>query len=402
MATNSSSSSSSQPSQSPRHHHHPQQQEAQEQQHLPDDDDEVDEKASILPEHKKWMGFFERLPTSLQFSLLVTGVFCFFGMHNLLQEAIMEVMDKQYGVMLGYTEVLGVCIFSYLERTFMVRETGQVAPLSYYPLLTVCLLGSSALSNIALNYINFPTKVVFRSSKLIPTMIIASFMHRKVFTSVEYFCALAICAGLIMFTAADWKLAPSFHPIGLILVTLSVFADAILPNAQERLFGMGASRLEVTLYTNVFALLAYTVTTFASGDLMGAMALVLKDHLLATYFLVYILVAYFAISMHMNVVKRFGGVAAVLVATARKGMTLILSFLLFPKGFSWYYPIGATLVLGGLLLASMYKMKKGKSHSKNKNNNKSKTTPPLSRTHSARRAVKAHDSDLEMPPVQRQ
>ena len=210
----------------------------------------------------------------------------------------MEIMHKKYGVMLGYTEVLGVFLFSYLERTYVVRESGHVAPLSYYPLLTACLMGSSALSNIALNYINFPTKVVFRSSKLIPTMLIASVMHRKTFDAMEYLCALAICAGLVMFAAADWELAPSFHPIGLILVTLSVFSDAILPNAQERLFGMGASRLEVTLFTNFFALMAYTVTTYASGDFTGALTLLVNDRVLSAYYLVYIIVAYCGYRTH--------------------------------------------------------------------------------------------------------
>ena len=57
----------------------------------------------------------------------------------------------------------------------------------------------------------------------------------------------------------------------------------------------------------------------------------------------------------MTIVRRYGGVAAIVVATARKGLTLILSFCLFPKVWSWYYPAGATLVLGGLGVASYYK-----------------------------------------------
>jgi hypothetical protein len=77
---------------------------------------------------------------------------------------------------------------------------------------------------------------------------------------------------------------------------------------------------------------------------------------LQLYIAIYTFVAYIAISVHMNVVKRFGGVAAVLLATGRKGMTLILSFLLFPKAFSWFYVLGACLVLGGLLLSSLVKV----------------------------------------------
>jgi hypothetical protein len=87
---------------------------------------------------------------------------------------------------------------------------------------------------------------VFRSCKLIPTMVVASIVHRKVFSSMEYCCAFCVCLGLVLFAAADWNLTPSFHPIGLAFVSLSVCADAVLPNAQERLFRLGSSRLEVT------------------------------------------------------------------------------------------------------------------------------------------------------------
>lgn len=73
---------------------------------------------------------------------------------------------------------------------------------------------------------------------------------------------------------------------------------------------------------------------------------------------VYILVSYIAVSFFMQIVKNFGAVTGVLAGTARKAMTLILSFILFPKQFSWYYVFGAFLVLGGLLASSLVKINK--------------------------------------------
>lgn len=299
---------------------------------------------------------FEGWSPNVQFAVLVAGVFLFFGIHNFLQEAIMHIDGFSHGIMLAYFEVLGVAVCSFVEREYIVMERGRKAPLSAYPFLTACLLSSSALSNISLNYINFPTKVVFRSCKLIPTMIVASVVHKKVFSVTEYVCAVAACAGLVMFAAADWELSPSFHPIGLALVSLSVCADAVLPNAQEGLFKLGSSRLEVTLYTNIFTLGIMTLTTAMSGDLVGCLQKMMVNRRLATYFAIYTFIAYIAISFHMNVVKRYGGVSAVVVATGRKGMTLIVSFLLFPKVFSWLYPFGSVLVLGGLTAASLTKI----------------------------------------------
>jgi hypothetical protein len=191
-------------------------------------------------------------------------------------------------------------------------------------------------------------------------MIVASIVHRKVFTSVEYILAISISLGLIIFAAADWELTPSFHPSGLAFVSLSVCADAILPNAQERLFRLGSSRLEVTVFTNVFTLMAMTLTTVLSGDFFGLIAFSKTSQIACLYMGIYTFIAYIAISIHMTIVRRFGGVAAVLVATGRKGMTLVISFIIFPKGFSWFYIVGAILVLGGLLLSTLFKIQEKK------------------------------------------
>lgn len=301
------------------------------------------------------------LPKPFQLALLIIGMFVFFSTHNLLQEAMMKLPDFKYGVMLGYLEVVGVTVGSFIERKYVAKETERKAPLKAYPLLTICLLASSSLSNMSLNYINFPTKVVFRSCKLVPTMVIASIFNKRIFLSVEYVLAFAVCLGLILFAAAEWKLAPTFHPIGLVLVSLSVVADSILPNAQERLFNLGSSRIEVTFFTNIYTLIAMTFTTIFSGDLFGFANYAMGNSTLCIYVGVYIAVSYIAISLFMQIVKKFGAVAGVLAGTARKAMSLVLSFLIFPKEYSWLYTAGSILVLGGLLASSFVKMNKGKS-----------------------------------------
>lgn len=313
-----------------------------------------------VPKQMKESGSEDEAKTySVESFIIVTfAMFFFFGIHNYLQEAMMNVEGFEYGVMLGFMEVLGVTVCSAFERTVIARETERVAPIRAYPLLTLCLMSSSALSNLSLNYINFPTKVVFRSCKLLPTMLFATCINRRKFSSVEYICALFICTGLALFASADWRLTPSFNPIGLLLVALSVIADGIFPNLQERLFRRGSSRLEVTVYTNFFTLIVMTGTTAASGDLVGIFNHATKDRQLALYMAIYTAVSYMAISSFMIIVKRYGAVTGVLLATARKAMTLILSFIFFPKTFSWCYVFGSVFVLGGLLISSLFKQRK--------------------------------------------
>jgi len=154
--------------------------------------------------------------------------------------------------------------------------------------------------------------------------------------------------------------------MGLLLVSGSVVADAILPNAQEHLFREGSSRLEVTVYSNFYSFVAMTIYTLGNGTLLQFGKVVCHNGTLALYFGVYTVLSYISISCYMNLVKRFGGVTAVVLTTARKAMTLVLSFVLFPKGFSWLYVHGSVLVLGAVMMASICKMigsKKGPSSS---------------------------------------
>jgi len=93
-----------------------------------------------------------------RFLFLVSGILFFFGCHNYLQELIMRLPGFEVGVFLGYLEVLGVAVCAFFERQWL-GETTRRAPWSSYVMLSFCLLVSSATSNIALKYINYPTKV---------------------------------------------------------------------------------------------------------------------------------------------------------------------------------------------------------------------------------------------------
>merc|ERR1712071_26776 len=114
--------------------------------------------------------------------------------------------------------------------------------------------------------------------------------------------------------------------------------------------------------------------TLVSGDLFGFFKMILEGKLPHLYIIVYTLISYIAITFYMLIVKNFGAVTGVFAGTARKAMSLVLSFLLFPKAFSWFFVFGSVLVLGGLLFSSLVKIKK---KSQSKSENKSEETENL-------------------------
>jgi adenosine 3'-phospho 5'-phosphosulfate transporter B3 len=58
----------------------------------------------------------DSLTPPIQLTVLACGVFFFFGIHNILQEAMMKIPGFNFGVMLGYMEVVGTYILYQMLR----------------------------------------------------------------------------------------------------------------------------------------------------------------------------------------------------------------------------------------------------------------------------------------------
>ena len=118
-----------------------------------------------------------------------------------------------------------------------------------------------ALSNVAVQYLNYPTQVVFKSCKTIPVMLLGVFYYGKKYNGLEYLAMLSLSVGMIAFTLGDravntpqWSSTgipespfPSSAPFysnrllavcvcvssGLVLISLALAADGLIGNVQE-------------------------------------------------------------------------------------------------------------------------------------------------------------------------
>jgi adenosine 3'-phospho 5'-phosphosulfate transporter B3 len=59
-------------------------------------------------------------------------------------------------------------------------------------------------------------------------------IHQR-YNMVQYLSAILVSGGLALFTLADNRISPEFNVYGVILALLSVFADAILSNLQQKI-----------------------------------------------------------------------------------------------------------------------------------------------------------------------
>jgi hypothetical protein len=172
-----------------------------------------------------------------QFSLCATGVFSFSLLYGFLQELIsVQICSRQLGLFLAEVQFTGYTILAFLLRTYVYEaqkrkkllskpsNVGSVAtskvPVPFYLYLGLSLLRAVDLgmTNMAMQYINYPAKTLMKSSRVVFTMLFGVVISKKVYKCMDYFVVLCMVAGLIIFMHADANSSAVFQPIGVIML----------------------------------------------------------------------------------------------------------------------------------------------------------------------------------------
>ena len=150
------------------------------------------------------------------------------------------------------------------------------------------------------------------------------FLFDCVYISVHLFVLIRVA----VFTLADAQVSPNFNMWGVILLSLSVFFDAMIPNCQQFLMSgpSPAPKLEVMFFSNFFGMLIILVTLIVGGE--GAVAIAYcRDHPdVVPILTLFGACTYMGTSFYVTAVRRFGAVNAITITTLRKILTLMLSF----------------------------------------------------------------------------
>ena len=128
----------------------------------------------------------------------------FFGSflaHDFLQETIIRSEGWNFPLFMTLLEFGSCCAFSFiLEKPLASADP----PIKSYAALTSTVLSSAVLANISLGYVNYPVKVVFKSTKLLGAMCMSFvILTGKKFQIIEFVAAGFLCGGLILFILAD-------------------------------------------------------------------------------------------------------------------------------------------------------------------------------------------------------
>lgn len=158
-------------------------------------------------------------------------------------------------------------------------------PLNHAMLLANAFTYFAAMtaSNEALGYVSYPTAVLAKSSKLIPTMIVGSWVEQKTFKVQEWCSALLITGGIVIFNLS--RLSKRNHhliddkdsdsPFGIFLLILSLAMDGLLASCQDSLKQTKKgkyripSALESMLWVNAYAILFMLPLSIYNGQFVN-------------------------------------------------------------------------------------------------------------------------------------
>eukprot|EP00977_Amphora_coffeiformis_P002694 scaffold516_cov175-Amphora_coffeaeformis.AAC.33 len=272
-----------------------------------------------------------------------------------------------------------------------------------YISLSCVVFGSTCFASIAVRYVSYPTKVVLKSAKLIPTMVVATVLQRgSQYSLWDYTAASLLCAGAAGYSWGSGTPRGNEDQSwwGITLLLVSVCCDAFTPNIQQRLMappavgvaalpttmvhnhttstppkyppsfllswcgkfptlflpphggGMGLSASALMTNANGIGCMGLLMFMALNGSLTEAMVATCLHPLLLGYLVLIGVSLATAVLCYTRLIQQAGSVVAVAVATLRKVATIVLSYVVYPKVLSQSHALSALLVVGGILMSS--------------------------------------------------
>lgn len=323
-----------------------------------------------------------------QFLLSAGGTFGFSLLYGYLQELIsVELCHRKLGLFLASTQFLVYATLSYFIRN-LDRSTeygskrvvfsryqddktwSSNVPMKIYVGLSILRAIDLGMTNMAMQYVNYPAKTLMKSTRIVFTMLFGVLVTKKRYGLGDYGIVGLMVAGLGIFMHADAKTSAVFQPLGVLMLTISLLCDGAISNVSESImnrYEVGQDEFIFRLYS--VALFFVSIAAALKGDLREGISYLTQPGTLkeieegldptwciSSKFLTLLLFSttgYLSSSCSAAITKSFGALTMSITSTARKAATIFLSFALFPNECTWEHISGIILFIGSLIGKSM-------------------------------------------------
>lgn len=225
--------------------------------------------------------------------------------------------------------------------------------LARYAALSVLTFAGLSFTNWSLGYVDYTTRIVGKSCKVLPVMAFSAALLRRRYSALAWLGAALLAGGVSAFSAGDAALNPRWHPLGLALIAVAVALDAATCVFEERfLFRVPypACHAEILCYTSAFSVAFGLAAVAVSGELRPALAHSLAHPHVPAQILAYSVLGYLSVAAILLLIRHFSATDAEIVKSVRKVCSISLSFVFYRKRVNAAYALGFGCVAASLLL----------------------------------------------------
>jgi UDP-galactose transporter B1 len=297
--------------------------------------------------------------------MCAVGICVSYLYYGMLQEQVFsaQTIGASFTVLLQcLTNTLVAMLWQRIDQAVALEKKVTTRRRLHHSLLILtafCYFVAMAASNESLRYVTYPTAVLAKSSKLIPTMVLGYLVERRHYNRHEWLAAACITSGVILFnlSRAPAEEQGENSTYGILLLCLSLVMDGLLGSCQGLLkkSTFPPTATETMLFVNLYAaaffipLSVYTNEWNQGWQLLSTNATIRHDILWLNA-----AAACGQIFIFLTITW-YSSLMCTTITTTRKFFTILLSVLHFGHEFTRVQWTSVALVFAGLYTAIVSK-----------------------------------------------
>ena len=244
----------------------------------------------------------------------------------------------------------------------------NVAPLVAFAPCALSNTMSSWSQYASLRYVSFPVQTVFKSSKIIPVMIMGKVLKGTTYPITQYVEALLITIGVAIFSVASKSSDSdtSTEIIGLLFMCMYICFDCFTSQWQDKVYvkygRANVDPYQMMLGVNSSAIIMTTSGLLFNGDIPKIIEFFKVNPSVLQYNVITAITSATGQLFIYTTIKEFGPIVFTVIMTTRQMISICISSIIFGHKMTLLALFGALIVFGILFyqIRRKYKAKNSK------------------------------------------
>ena len=230
----------------------------------------------------------------------------------------------------------------------------NVAPLIAFAPCALSNTMSSWSQYASLRYVSFPVQTVFKSSKIIPVMVMGKVLKGTSYPISQYVEALFITIGVVIFSVASKSSDSdsSTEIVGLLFMCMYICFDCFTSQWQDKVYvkygRANVDPYQMMLGVNSSAIVMTTAGLLINGDIPKIIEFFQVNPSVLQYNIITAITSASGQLFIYTTIKEFGPIVFTVIMTTRQMISICISSILFGHQMTIVALCGAVIVFGVL------------------------------------------------------